>query len=70
MPKKCVFDFCGYTEPAHLLVQKWADWDPETNLINFGGEWWDVAPMPHPTGDITEDAVEEWARNHRGAPVG
>lgn len=41
----CLVDFCGYTSPAHFPITYWADWNPETRLITFGGEWCEVAPV-------------------------
>jgi hypothetical protein len=62
----CVFDLDGYRHPGHFHVSMWADWDPASRMIYFGGDWQDVEPMPHPSPDITEEAVAAWARQHGG----
>lgn len=41
----CLIDFCGYSEPGHYPISYWADWNPATKLVTFGGEWYEVAPV-------------------------
>lgn len=40
----CVYDFEGYTEIGHFPVSVWADWDPESGLLYFGGGW-NISPI-------------------------
>ena len=35
----CVEDFSGHIEPGHFFTQYWADYDPLTHILSFGGDW-------------------------------
>lgn len=51
-------DFCGYTSPGHFPITYWADWNPSTKLVTFGGEWVEVSPIISET-EPTETEIEE-----------
>ena len=53
----CIIDFCGYFEPGHMPTTFWADWHPETKLITFGGDWWEIAPVLSET-EPSDDEIE------------
>jgi hypothetical protein len=56
----CVEDFNGYSEPGHFPISYWADWDPDKQMLYFGGDWAHVLPMPSATLPTAEQA-HEWA---------
>lgn len=41
----CIEDFSGYIEPGHFFTQYWADYNPVTGLLSFGGDWSDVPDL-------------------------
>lgn len=59
----CLIDFCGYSEPGHFPTSYWADWNPATKLITFGGEWQEISPVMSETEptDSEIDLLQEFA---------
>lgn len=49
----CLEDFCGRWGNFYP-VQFWADFDPETRIVSFGGEWADIPDWVTPQPTETE----------------
>lgn len=58
----CLIDFCGYTSPSHFPISFWCDWNPQTGLITFGGEWQEIDPVYSATepSEAEIEALEEF----------
>ena len=66
MREICVVDFCGTYHPSGLPGQYWADWDPATKLVAFGGDWKGIPAMFSET-EPSEAAVYAYADKHLAA---
>ena len=51
----CVEDFCGYTKVGHFFTQFWAFYFPESKVILFGGDLWEVPPIFSDTEPTEQD---------------
>lgn len=51
----CIVDFCGYTSPSHFPISFWADWQPDTKLITFGGDWYGLPPVYYADTPMDDD---------------
>lgn len=55
----CVYDFAG----TIMSPGRWADWQPATGVIQFGGFWHGVPAMTYSGETLpTEAAIETWAK--------
>jgi len=59
----CIIDFNGYTSPGHLPIAYWADYDPVTGLVFFGGEFSEVSPVQCDVepNDVEIEALQAYA---------
>jgi hypothetical protein len=57
----CIQDFCGSTRGFH--VEYWADYDPTTGLVEFGGDWSEIPPTVFNTQPTDED-ISEFANSY------
>lgn len=55
----CIEDFCGnYMQPGF-----WADYNPDTGITEFGGDWRNVPDM-HTSMAPKDTDCHEWAKAH------
>jgi len=64
MSSTCIVDFNGYTSPGSFPIAFWADWCPDKECVEFGGDWEDVPTMPMKT-EPTQGQVYEWVETNR-----
>jgi hypothetical protein len=53
----CIVDFNGYCAPSHLPVAYWADYDPNSKLVAFGGVWSSLQPL-YSEFEPTDEEIE------------
>ena len=63
MREVCIVDFCGTYSPSNLPGQYWADWNPLTKLVTFGGDWKGI-PQMFSEAEPTENEVYAYADKH------
>lgn len=56
----CVEDFCG----NHRQDGFWADYNVDTSITEFGGDWMNVPDMHTPDHVPTDIECHEWAKAH------